>query len=100
MPARSSRTQSGSLPDATREGREGVGRLRLLSPLDLPDGTHHLAEILDQAGGFLIDLGRDGDGDGLELVNDLGWSLHEAGSFDEALTCLDTAVPMDPADPL
>jgi tetratricopeptide (TPR) repeat protein len=123
-----------------------AGRLRLLSLLDLPDDTRDLAEILDQAGGFLIGLGQYGDGlelyqrattrfpdvaalhqgvaccaghegqyelavttsqralkldpDNQELVNDLGWSLYEAGRFDEALACLETAVAMDPADPL
>lgn len=38
--------------------------------------------------------------DDQELVNDLGWSLFEAGRLDEALVHLELAVAMDPEDAL
>ena len=122
------------------------GRRLFLSLLELPEGTEDLAEIIDEAGDFLI--GRQEYADGFELysravarfpdvvvlhqgvgccaghlgqhaeavaasrravgldptnqkaVNDLGWSLYEAGRLDEARATLERAVAMDPGDEL
>lgn len=82
-----------------------------MSSLDLLEDAGDLAEIVDEAGDFLISLGRYEDGlhlyralelapDDQELVNDLGWSLLEPGRLAEALVQLELAVAMDPEDAL
>ncbi|HOB85857.1 MAG TPA: tetratricopeptide repeat protein [Bacteroidales bacterium] len=134
-----------------QRGELNRGKELFLSLLSLPesaadDGERDLAEIIDEAGTFLIEKGRYSDGlelyraavnrftdytflyqgvgccadhEGLhteaisaleaslklepenqELVNDLGWSLFEAGRLDDAKQMLAKAVEMNPSDVL
>jgi tetratricopeptide (TPR) repeat protein len=117
--------------------------MKLFEP---PDDTEDLCVIIDQAGDFLMQLGRYEDGlalyrraatrfagaavlhqglgccaghqglhseaisalrvaltlepDNQKFVNDLGWSLYQAGSIEEARTVLERAVSMDKNDKL
>ena len=126
--------------------RPARGCRLFFSLFDLPDETPDLAQIIDEAGDFLIQRGRYGDGlelyrravarfprvavfhqglgccaghegrhveaiaasrEALELepgnqklVNDLGWSLYQAGRVEEAIPVLERAVAMNPSDPL
>jgi tetratricopeptide (TPR) repeat protein len=129
-----------------QRGEQAKGRELFLSLLDLPDHTPDLCEILDEAGGFLIQAREYADGLGLyrraaarfprvavlhqglgccaghqglhaeavaasrtlvalepdnqNFVNDLGWSLYQAGQLHEARQVLERAVAMNPADEL
>jgi Flp pilus assembly protein TadD len=126
--------------------RRAKGRRLFLSLLELPKKTADLAEIIDEAGSFLIHQGEYQDGlelfrlgaarfpDQVELhrgvgccaghlglheealaasqkaielapksqeaVNDLGWTLLEAGRLEEAREMLERAVAMNPKDAL
>ena len=57
------------------------------------EGKHELAIAASERA---LELAPDDQ----ELVNDLGWSLFEAGRLDEALVHLELAVAMDPEDAL
>jgi protein O-GlcNAc transferase len=127
-------------------GHRAKGWNLFMKLFSLPDDTEDLLVILDQAGDFLIQLGRYEDGfafyrravsrfpgaavlhqglgccaghqglhgeaisasraalalepDNQEFVNDLGWSLYQAGSIEEARTALERAVAMDKTDKL
>jgi len=127
-------------------GQNRKGRELFHSLVSLPMETPELAEILDEAGSFLIEIEAYKDGlelfreaagkfpcvaalhqglaccaghqslhdeavsasqralelepDNQEHVNDLGWSLFEAGRVKEAEQVLRRAVTMDPSDDL
>lgn len=57
------------------------------------EGDHGLVIAASK---WALDLAPDDQ----ELVNDLGWSLFEAGRVDEALVQLELAIDMDPEDAL
>ncbi|MGH3443644.1 MAG: tetratricopeptide repeat protein [Nitriliruptorales bacterium] len=66
-------------------GHVGKGRRRLLSLLDLPDGTPDLPEILDRAGDFLIGLDRHRDG--LTLYQRAAARFPDVAALHQGVSC-------------
>jgi tetratricopeptide (TPR) repeat protein len=66
-------------------GRPDEGRRLFLSLLELSDETEDLAEIIDEAGDFLIAIGAYADG--LELYRAATARFSEVGVFHQGVSC-------------
>jgi len=89
-------------------GRITEGRLLFHSLLSLPKNTTDICQIIDEAGNAGLheeavsanQRALELDPENQQLVNDLGWTLLQAGRLPEARETLERAVSMDPSDEL